>query len=86
MTPRDTAELVHPALAGISREELKKWYALMHLARVLDELPLAFNLGDNSSERAYVECDPARANLKSEIVTGCQQRAYASIKFNTTHN
>ena len=37
MTPRDTAELIHPALAGVSREELKKWYALMHLARVLDD-------------------------------------------------
>ena len=37
MTPRDTAELVHPALAGVSREEVKKWYALMHLARVLDD-------------------------------------------------
>src|SRR5438477_3647839 len=37
LTPRETAELVHPALAGVSREELKKWYALMHLARVLDD-------------------------------------------------
>ena len=38
MTPRETAELVHPAgVAGVSREELKKWYALMHLARVLDD-------------------------------------------------
>jgi 2-oxoisovalerate dehydrogenase E1 component len=38
LTPRETAQLVHPtAAAGISREELKKWYALMHLARVLDD-------------------------------------------------
>jgi 2-oxoisovalerate dehydrogenase E1 component len=38
LTPRETAELVYPAtMAGISREELKKWYALMHLARVLDD-------------------------------------------------
>src|SRR6266513_2005391 len=37
LTPRETAELVHPALAGVSREELKKWYALMHLARLLDD-------------------------------------------------
>ena len=38
LTPRETAELVqHPTMAGVSREELKKWYALMHLARVLDD-------------------------------------------------
>src|SRR6266536_1230198 len=37
LTPRETAELVHPAMAGVSREELKKWYALMHLSRVLDD-------------------------------------------------
>src|SRR5512141_608409 len=38
LTPRETAELVHSAgVAGTSREELKKWYALMHLARVLDD-------------------------------------------------
>jgi 2-oxoisovalerate dehydrogenase E1 component len=38
LTPRETAELTYPAtVAGISREELKKWYALMHLARVLDD-------------------------------------------------
>jgi 2-oxoisovalerate dehydrogenase E1 component len=38
LTPRETAELTYPATtSGISREELKKWYALMHLARVLDD-------------------------------------------------
>ena len=38
-TGRDTR------IAGVSREEVRKWYALMHLARVLDdkapELPQA---------------------------------------------
>ncbi len=38
MTPQETAELTrvsgHP---DISREELKKWYGLMHLSRVLDD-------------------------------------------------
>ncbi len=38
MTPQQTAELTrvsgHP---DISREELKKWYGLMHLSRVLDD-------------------------------------------------
>jgi 2-oxoisovalerate dehydrogenase E1 component len=38
LTPREIAELTVPtAVAGTSREELKKWYALMHLARVLDD-------------------------------------------------
>ena len=54
------------------------------LARDQDEPPIAFNLGDNSSQRAYIDCDPMIANLKSEIVTGCQRPAYASNKFNTT--
>ena len=36
MTPQDATE-VAPTTAGIAREELKKWYALMHLARVLDD-------------------------------------------------
>jgi 2-oxoisovalerate dehydrogenase E1 component len=36
LTPQDATE-VAPTAAGISREELKKWYALMHLARVLDD-------------------------------------------------
>ena len=36
MTPQDATE-VAPTAAGVSREELKKWYALMHLARVLDD-------------------------------------------------
>ena len=39
------------------------------LARDQDEPPIAFNLGDNSSQRAYVDCDPDIANMKSEIVT-----------------
>ncbi len=36
MTQQDATE-VAPTTAGVSREELKKWYALMHLARVLDD-------------------------------------------------
>jgi 2-oxoisovalerate dehydrogenase E1 component len=36
LTPQDATE-VAPTAAGVSREELKKWYALMHLARVLDD-------------------------------------------------
>jgi len=36
LTPQDATE-VAPTTAGVSREELKKWYALMHLARVLDD-------------------------------------------------
>ena len=54
------------------------------LARDQDEPPIAFNLGDNSSQRAYVDCDPTYPNLKSEIVAGCQQPAYAANKFDTT--
>jgi hypothetical protein len=53
------------------------------LARDQDEPAIAFNLGDNSSQRAYIDCDPNINNLKSEIVTGCQRPAYASNKFNT---
>ena len=38
MTPQDTAELTRVSgLPDVSREELKKWYGLMHLARVLDD-------------------------------------------------
>ena len=38
MTSQDTAELVRVSgLPEVSREELKKWYGLMHLARVLDD-------------------------------------------------
>ena len=38
MTPQDTAELVRVSgMPDVSREELKKWYGLMHLARVLDD-------------------------------------------------
>jgi hypothetical protein len=51
------------------------------LARDQDEPPIAFNLGDNSSQRAYVDCDPNIANKKSEIVTGCQWPPYAANKF-----
>jgi len=54
------------------------------LARDQDEPPIAFNLGDNSSQRAYVDCDPYLANMKSEIVTGCQWPPYAANKFDTT--
>ena len=54
------------------------------LARDQDEPPIAFNLGDNSSQRAYVDCDPDIANMKSEIVTGCQWPPYAANKFETT--
>lgn len=51
------------------------------LARDQDESPIAFNLGDNSSQRAYVDCDRNLANLKSEIVAGCQFPPYAANKF-----
>ena len=38
MTPQDTAELTRVSgLPDVSREELKKWYGLMHLGRVLDD-------------------------------------------------
>lgn len=38
MTPQETVELTRASgLPDVSREELKKWYGLMHLARVLDE-------------------------------------------------
>ena len=38
MTPQETAELARVSgLPDVSREELKKWYGLMHLARVLDD-------------------------------------------------
>jgi 2-oxoisovalerate dehydrogenase E1 component len=38
LTSHDTAELVRVSgLPEVSREELKKWYGLMHLARVLDD-------------------------------------------------
>ena len=54
------------------------------LARDQDEPPIAFNLGDNSSQRAYVDCDDDLPNLKSEIVAGCQWPPYAANKFDTT--
>ena len=54
------------------------------LARDQDEPPIAFNLGDNSSQRAYVDCDPDISNMKSEIVAGCQTPAYAANRFDTT--
>jgi Putative Flp pilus-assembly TadE/G-like len=54
------------------------------LAQDQDEPPIAFNLGDNSSQRAYVDCDPDIANLKSEILMGCQWPPYAANKFDTT--
>ena len=38
MTPQDTAELTRVSgFPDVSREELKKWYGLMHLSRVLDD-------------------------------------------------
>jgi len=38
LTPQDTAELSRVSgMAEVSREELKKWYGLMHLGRVLDD-------------------------------------------------
>jgi 2-oxoisovalerate dehydrogenase E1 component len=38
LTPQDTAELARVSgMPDVSREELKKWYGLMHLARVLDD-------------------------------------------------
>jgi hypothetical protein len=54
------------------------------LARDQDEPPIAFNLGDNSSQRAYVDCDNAFPNLKDEIVKGCQWPSYAANNFGTT--
>jgi hypothetical protein len=54
------------------------------MARDQDEPPIAFNLGDNSSQRAYVDCDPNIANLKSEVVTGCQWPPYSANKFDTS--
>jgi 2-oxoisovalerate dehydrogenase E1 component len=36
VSPQESTE-VAPTTAGVSREELKKWFALMHLARVLDD-------------------------------------------------
>jgi hypothetical protein len=54
------------------------------LARDQDEPPIAFNLGDNSSQRAYVDCDPDIPNLKSEIVSGCRWPSYAANTFGTT--
>jgi hypothetical protein len=54
------------------------------LARDQDEPPIAFNLGDNSSQRAYVDCDPGINNIKSEILTGCQWPPYAAHKFDPT--
>src|SRR6266545_3435470 len=38
LTPQDTAELARTsAFSDVSREELRKWYGLMHLSRVLDD-------------------------------------------------
>ena len=54
------------------------------LAKDQDEPPIAFNLGDTSSQRAYIDCDPNISNLKSEIVSGCQTPAYSANKFNTS--
>jgi hypothetical protein len=54
------------------------------LAHDQDEPPIAFNLGDNSSQRAYVDCDPDINNLKSEVLMGCQWPPYAANKFDTT--
>jgi hypothetical protein len=54
------------------------------LARDQDEPPIAFNLGDNSSQRAYLDCDPGSPNLKDEIVAGCRQPSYSVNKFDTT--
>src|SRR5262245_64085038 len=35
---QDVAEITREArVAGVSREEVRKWYALMHLSRVLDD-------------------------------------------------
>ncbi len=54
------------------------------LARDQDEPPIALNVGTGSSQRAVIDCDPNIANLKSEIVTGCQWPSYAANKFDTT--
>jgi Putative Flp pilus-assembly TadE/G-like len=54
------------------------------LARDQDEPPIAFNLGDNSSQRAYVDCDPNIQPIKAQIQQGCQWPSYAANKFDTT--
>jgi hypothetical protein len=54
------------------------------LARDQDEPPIAFNLGDNSSQRAYVDCDPDIPNIKSEVVSGCRSPSYAANTFTTS--
>ena len=54
------------------------------LARDQDEPPIALNLGTGSSQRAVIDCDPNIANLKSEIVTGCQWPSYSANKFDTS--
>jgi hypothetical protein len=54
------------------------------LARDQDEPPIAFNLGDNSSQRAYVDCDPNIQPIKAQIQQGCQWPSYAANRFDTT--
>jgi hypothetical protein len=54
------------------------------LARDQDEPPIAFNLGDNSSQRAYVDCDPNIQPIKAQIQSGCQWPSYAANRFDTT--
>lgn len=52
------------------------------LARDQDEPPIAFNLGNNSSQRAYVDCDPnIQPDPREEIVQGCQWPSYAANRF-----
>jgi hypothetical protein len=70
--------------AGVQRCYVVELGMAGGLARDQDEPPIAFNLGDNSSQRAYVDCDPAISNLKSEIVAGCQWPSYSANKFDTT--
>lgn len=43
------------------------------IARDQDEPPIAFNLGDTGSQRAFLDCDPASGTtLKDEIENGCK--------------
>ena len=82
VNPGDPEEDAASQRAGATRCYVVDVGTAGGLARDQDEPPIAFNLGDNSSQRAYVDCDPAPgSNMKSEIVTGCQWPPYAANKF-----
>jgi hypothetical protein len=55
------------------------------LALDQDEPPFALNLGDTSSQRAFIDCDPAASsNLADEIQNGCPAR-YARHQFTPSY-